>query len=64
VRPHTPAIAVAGHSREGEEFIDKNGVMYPIKDDSGKIRCFQQWPQVAVAQKLCHELPRLEAEFG
>ena len=38
--------------------------MYPHKDESGKVKCFQQWPQVAIANKLAIQLTRLEQEFG
>ena len=38
--------------------------MYPIKNDAGKVKCFQQWPQVAIANKLAQQLTRLEQEFG
>jgi P27 family predicted phage terminase small subunit len=38
--------------RKAEAFIDKNGEMYPLKDDHGKVKCFQQFPQVSIAAKL------------
>lgn len=50
--------------RKAEAFIDKHGEVYPLKDDEGKTRCVQQWPQVAIANKLAQQLSRLEAEFG
>src|SRR5262249_27446145 len=50
--------------RKAEEWIEQHGLVYPIKDDRGQVKCVQQWPLVAVAHKLCHELSRLEAEFG
>jgi len=50
--------------RKAEAFIDQRGDMYPLKDESGKVRCFQQWPQVAIAGKLALQLTRLEQEFG
>ena len=50
--------------RSMEDFIDAKGVMYPLKGDDGKVKCFQQWPQVAIANKLAQQLTRLEAEFG
>src|SRR5262245_41995306 len=50
--------------RRAEAFIEKHGEMYPLKDDRGKIRCFQQFPQVATANKLAQQLTRLEQEFG
>ena len=50
--------------RKAEAFIDKHGDMFPIKDEAGKLRCMQQWPQVAIASKLAQQLTRLEQEFG
>ncbi|MCX5658410.1 MAG: phage terminase small subunit P27 family [Planctomycetota bacterium] len=50
--------------RKAEAFIDKHGEVYSLKDDVGKTRCVQQWPQVAIANKLTQQLSRLEAEFG
>jgi P27 family predicted phage terminase small subunit len=50
--------------RKAEDFIDSRGEMYPIKDEKGAVRCFQQWPQVSIANKLAAQLSRLEAEFG
>jgi P27 family predicted phage terminase small subunit len=50
--------------RKAEAFIDERGEMYPLKDDAGKVKCFQQWPQVAIAHRLALQLTKLEAEFG
>lgn len=50
--------------RRAEQFIKDRGEMYPLKDESGQVKCFQQWPQVAIAHKLAHLLGRLEQEFG
>ena len=38
--------------------------MYPLRSDDGKVKCFMQWPQVAIAHKLAQQLTRLEQEFG
>ncbi len=50
--------------RKMEAFIESKGEMYPLKDDAGRVKCFAQWPQVAIANKLAQQLTRLEAEFG
>ncbi len=50
--------------RRAEAFIEEKGEMYPLRDDAGKVKYFQQWPQVAVANKLAQQLTRLEGEFG
>ena len=33
--------------KKAELFIQKHGDTYPIKDDAGKIKCLQQFPQVS-----------------
>ena len=50
--------------RAAEDFIKKHGEMYPLKDDKGRTKCVQAWPQVATANKLAQQLTRLEQEFG
>ncbi|MEK6675784.1 MAG: phage terminase small subunit P27 family [Planctomycetota bacterium] len=50
--------------RKAEEFIDKHGTVYPVKDDKGRTKCFMHWPQVSIALKLAPQLTRLEQEFG
>lgn len=50
--------------RRAELFIKDRGEMYPLKDEQGQVRCFQQWPQVAIANKLSMQLTKLEQEFG
>jgi P27 family predicted phage terminase small subunit len=50
--------------RKAEAFLDKNGEMYPLKDEAGKVKCFQPFPQVSIANKLAQQLTRLEQEFG
>lgn len=46
------------------EFLKKYGETYPLKDDKGKVRCFQQFPQVGIVNKLSVSILRLEQEFG
>ena len=50
--------------RKAEEFLSKHGDVYPLKDDAGNVKCLQQFPQVAIANKLAQQLTKLEAEFG
>lgn len=50
--------------RKAEDFIDEHGLVYPLKDDAGNVKCVQQWPQVSVAHRLALQLTRLEQEFG
>jgi len=50
--------------RKMEKFIEEKGEMYPLRGESGQVRCFQQWPQVAIAHRLALQLTKLEQEFG
>jgi P27 family predicted phage terminase small subunit len=55
---------VSSRWKRAELFIQKHGDTYPLKDEKGQIRCLQQFPQVAIANKLAIQLARLEQEFG
>ena len=46
------------------QFVEQYGESYPLKNEDGKVKCFQQFPQVAVVNKLSVLLLRLEQEFG
>ena len=50
--------------KKAEQFIQKYGESYPLKDKDGNVKCFQQWPQVAIAHRLSLALTKIEAEFG
>lgn len=50
--------------REAEEFISKHGTSYPIRDEQGRVRCMQQFPQVAIARNLVLVLRAYQQEFG
>jgi P27 family predicted phage terminase small subunit len=50
--------------RDAEEFINKHGSVYTLKDAGGAARCAMQFPQVAIAHRLSLALTKLEAEFG
>ena len=47
-----------------EEFIQKHGEAYPLRDEQGRIRCMQQFPQVAIARNLILVLRAYQQEFG
>ena len=50
--------------RKAEDFIDKHGDVYTLRDEAGKPKYVQQFPQVSIAAKLAQQLTRLEQEFG
>ena len=50
--------------KQAELFIRQHGLAYPLRDEKGQLRCLQQFPQVAIANKLATQLTRLEQEFG
>ncbi len=50
--------------RKAEEFLEKRGEVYPIRDEKGQLRCMQQFPQVAIARNLLLVLKAYQQEFG
>jgi len=50
--------------KAAEEFLAKHGEVYPLKDDQGRIRCMQQFPQVSISRNLLHLLRNYQREFG
>lgn len=52
------------HWRQAQEFIDKNGPVYTIKDSEGRAKYVQQWPQVNIATRLADQMLRIETEYG
>src|SRR5262245_43199844 len=47
-----------------EEFLEKHGEVYPLRDDNGKVKCMIQFPQVAIARNLLLALRSYQQEFG
>lgn len=50
--------------KDAEQFIAKHGAVYPLRDDSGRIKCMQQVPQVSIARTLLLVLRAYQQEFG
>jgi P27 family predicted phage terminase small subunit len=50
--------------KAAEQFLEKHGEVYPIRDEHGNVRCMQQLPQVAIARNLLQVLQRYQQEFG
>jgi P27 family predicted phage terminase small subunit len=50
--------------RKCEEFIQKHGDTYPIKDKKGQVKAVREFPQVRRASDLSAQICRLEADFG
>lgn len=50
--------------REAEKFLDEHGMVYPLRDEKGEIRCMQQFPQVSIARNLLVILKSFLQEFG
>ena len=50
--------------KAAEEFLIKHGDVYPIRDDHGRVKCMQQFPQVAIARNLLQLLKSYQQEFG
>ena len=50
--------------RDAEDFLTKHGMVYPIRDDQGRVKCMQQFPQVAIARNLLLVMRAYQQEFG
>ena len=50
--------------QRAETFICKNGDVFAIKDDTGRVKYLQCFPQVAIANQLAQQLHRIEQDFG
>ena len=47
-----------------EEFLDQHGDVYPVRDERGRIKYMQQFPQVSIARHLLLILKSFYQEFG
>jgi len=45
-------------------FLQKNGDVFTTRDEFGKVKFIQSWPQVGIARTLLTALNRYQAEFG
>jgi len=50
--------------RQAEEFIDKHGPVFPLRDEKGQIRCMMPFPQVAIARHMAALVKGYLQEFG
>ena len=50
--------------RAAEEYLARHGDVYPIRDEARRIKCMQQFPQVAIARSLLQILRAYQQEFG
>lgn len=50
--------------RDAEEFLSNHGMVYPIRDDQNRVKCMQQFPQVAISRNLLLVLRAYQQEFG
>lgn len=50
--------------KAAELFIAANGETYPLRDQAGKVRCVQQWPQVSIARSELKIMRDYQQEFG
>jgi P27 family predicted phage terminase small subunit len=50
--------------KAAEQFLDQHGEVYPIRDESGKIKYMQAFPQVFIARSALQTLRSYQQEFG
>jgi P27 family predicted phage terminase small subunit len=64
------ADAMAGYCqtyarwREAEQFLSVHGLVFPLRDEKGRVRCMLQFPQVAIARNALLLLKGYQQEFG
>ena len=49
---------------EANEWIERHGTTYPLKNADGSIKYFMQFPQVGIRNGLARELRAIACEFG
>ena len=50
--------------REAEEFLSAHGLVFPLRDEQGRVRCMQPFPQVSIARNALLLLKAYQQEFG
>ena len=50
--------------KAAEQFLDRHGPVYPLKDERGNIKCMMAFPQIAIARSLLQMLRGYQQEFG
>ena len=50
--------------RATEQWLDQHGLVYPLRDEKGKIRCMQQFPQVSIARNYLQAVRAFQTELG
>jgi len=50
--------------KAAQQFLDQHGEVYPIRDETGKIRYMQPFPQVFIARSHLQTLRSYQQEFG
>ena len=50
--------------REAEAFLDKNGMVYPLRDNKGNVKTMVQFPQVSIARNLLMIVRAFYQDFG
>ncbi len=50
--------------RDAVSFLDDKGTVYTLKDNEGKAKYLQQFPQVGIMNNLASQLSKLEDSFG
>ena len=50
--------------KAAEEFLATHGDTYPLRDEHGKVRCLQQFPQVSISRNLLQLMKAFQQEFG
>jgi P27 family predicted phage terminase small subunit len=50
--------------KSAQQFLDEHGLVYPIRDEAGRIKCMVPFPQVAIVRSCQQVLRSYQQEFG
>ena len=50
--------------KKAMRFLEANGESYPLRDNEGKVRCVQPWPEVSIVAQAQKTMNEKQQEFG
>ena len=50
--------------KSAQEFLDQHGLVYPLRDEAGKIKYMAPFPQVAIVRSCLQAMRAYQQEFG
>jgi len=50
--------------KSAQQFLDQHGMVYPLRDERGGIKCMMPFPQVSIVRSCIQLLRSYQQEFG